>query len=825
MSTGTAIISGVVEPMLDHATNGRWEALEDTGRLDCGATGHAHAPVGSDPGLAAVRLLLTGRPNDRRGKGSVTTAISKGSATPILAATKLHIPVLRPGHLRRAGLVETLLVGAQTRVTLVAAGPGSGKTSLLSEWHADPRETRPFAWISLDRADNDAVRFWDGVFAALQTTSPRIGGSAQAALHSPGTTLTDQVLPLLINGLAALTEPIVLVLDDYHLIENGEIHAAVEWMVERLPSVAHLVIATRSDPALPLSRLRARGQLTEIRAADLRFNVDEAGAFLNDLVGLDLEPDEIARLHERTEGWAAGLQLAGLSLRGRDDHRQFIDSFAGDDQQIVEYLGFEVLDSESPELREFMIQSSVLERLSGPLCAAVTGNPDAERMLRSLERENSFVVALDSKREWYRYHHLFAELLRHELVRTSPELVPELHRRASAWYREADAIHDAIDHATAAGDFGQAIDLITAHWYDFLQRGRQETVAGWIDGLPFETVTDDPNLCLTKAWLGVNTGRLDEVDRWIEAAGEAARAGRAPDRLPPIESGVASLRAIHRYMNGNVSAAVAAGRHALELERGGEASPWRPVGCPVLGLSLHWHGESENAARTLIEAVRIARANGNHLAAMHASGGLAAIEYERGDAAGAAARAAEALALAEEHNLSEHWASSLSQAVRGQLLDRTDDLEDADRVLLGATELAGRGVASLEIAYSLLALAGIRHRLGRHEEARRIFEGARRAVASCEDPGILNQRLARADRQIAQASSLRAGPTSRGEALSGAELSVLRLLRSELSQREIARELHLSFNTIKTHTRNIYRKLGVAERAEAISRARELSLI
>jgi LuxR family maltose regulon positive regulatory protein len=246
----------------------------------------------------------------------------------------------------------------------------------------------------------------------------------------------------------------------------------------------------------------------------------------------------------------------------------------------------------------------------------------------------------------------------------------------------------------------------------------------------------------------------------------------------------------------------------------------------VLGLSLHWHGDREDASRTLVEAVRIARANGNHLAALHAGGGLAAIEYERGDTARANARAEEAIALAEEHDLSEHWASSLSLAVRGQLLDRAEDPEAADRLLLRASELARRGVASIEIAYSLLALARIRQRLGRRAEAQRIYEEARTAVARCEDPGILNERLARAERQAKLVSPPRAGRTSgRSEALSDAELSVLRMLRSELSQREIAGELHLSFNTIKTHTRNIYRKLGVAERTEAISRARELSLI
>jgi LuxR family maltose regulon positive regulatory protein len=756
----------------------------------------------------------------------LAAAISRASATPVLAATKLHIPALRPGHLHRPELVQVLIAAAQTRLTVVAAAPGSGKTSLLCEWHAHSREYRPFAWISLDAADNDPVRFWDGVFAALQTVAPNVGCSAQAALQAPGTTIPDHVLPLLVNDLAALTDPVVLVLDDYHLIESADIHGAVELLVERLPAAVHLVISTRSDPPLPLSRLRARAQLTEIRAADLRFNVTEAGAFLNDVVGLDLEPDEVALLHERTEGWAAGLQLAGLSLRGRDDHRQFIDSFAGDDQQIVDYLGFEVLDNEPPDLREFMIQSSVLDRLSGPLCAAVTGNPDSELLLRRLERDNAFVVALDSKREWYRYHHLFAELLRHELAHTSPQLIVELHRRAAAWYREADAIGEAIEHATAAAEFGEAIELISTHWYDFLQRGREETVAGWIDKLPLETVMHDPNLCLTRAWLGVNSGRLDEVDRWIDAAAQAAAERPEAELLPPLESGVASLRAIHRYMRGDVGAAVAAGRRALELERGGTASPWRPVGCPVLGLSLYWRGEREDASRTLIEAVRIARTSGNHLAAMHASGGLAAIEYERGDAASAGVRAADAIALAEEHDLSEHWASSLSLAVRGQLLDRIDDLEAADRVLMRACELARRGVAAIEIAYSLLALAGIRQRLGRHDEARRIYEEARKAVAECEDPGILTERLRRAERRVQLAPYPRVGRRSGcGEALSDAELSVLRLLRSELSQREIAGELHLSFNTIKTHTRNIYRKLGVAERAEAVARARDLSLI
>jgi LuxR family maltose regulon positive regulatory protein len=744
----------------------------------------------------------------------------------ILAATKLQIPPPRPRSVPRKQLVADLIAGSGTKLTLLDAPPGSGKTSLLVEWHADPDERRPFAWISLERADNDPVRFWDGLIAALQTVAVDLGVQAQSALHSPGSTLENHVLPLLVNDLAALAEPLVLVLDDYHVIEKAQIHQAIELLVERLPPSAHLVLATRSDPPLALSRLRARGQLTEIRADDLRFSEAEAGLFLNEVLRLELADEQVAILNGRTEGWAAGLQLAGLSLRGRGDRQGFIDSFAGDDQQIVDYLGFEVLGRQPHGVREFLLRTSILDRLSGPLCATVTGAEDAELLLRQLERENLFVVPLDSRRQWYRYHHLFAEMLRHELLRTTPELVGTLHRRAAAWYRNEGAVHEAIEHATAGNDFEDAIDLITGHWYEFLQRGRQETIAAWIERLPAETVAANPDLCLTRAWLGVNAGRLDEVDRWTEAAGRAATERPDPVGMAPLASGVASLRAIHRYMEGDVRGAVAAGRHALALEEGRPESPWRPVGCPVLGLSLHWHGRSEDALETLSEAVRTASANDNHLAAMHASGGLAAIAYRRGDLAAARDHAAAAGRIAEEHALEEHWARSLSLAVGGQLLALRGELDAADRSVTRAAELAQRGVASLEVAYSLLILAAVRHGLGRAEDARSLHEQARVAVRRCADPGLLGNELVHSERRLqpsGRGASPRAGTVREG--LTAAELNVLRLLRSELSQREIGDELHLSLNTIKTHTRNIYRKLQAATRAEAVAHARELSLL
>ena len=630
------------------------------------------------------------------------------------------------------------------------------------------------------------------------------------------------MLPLLINELSDRDQSIVLVLDDYHVIDNVQIHRQIEAFIDRLPLTMHVAIATRSDPPLPLGRLRARAQLTEVRAADLRFDATEAEAFLNEMLGLDLDRNDVVALQDRTEGWVAGLQLAGLSLRDRDDRSDFIASFAGDDRQIVDYLGVEVLDHQREAVRAFLLQTSILDRLSAPLCAAITRRQDSAAILEELERANLFVVALDSKREWYRYHHLFSDLLRHELGRAHPESVRELHQRAAAWYADEGEAHEAIEHSTAARDVSTAIDLITAHWYAFLQRGRAETIAGWIDRLPAEEVAEEPNICLIKAWLGINLGRLDEVERWIVAADELAETSDGDAEMPPLESGVASLQAIHRYMNGSVGAAVEAGRHALDIERGGPPSPWRPVGCPVLGLALHWHGEDDQALAALREAVAIAKTDTNHLAAMHASAGLAAIEYERGHIEEALTHATEAKAIAEQHGLEEHWAKSLSLAVRGQIHQQRGDLEEADQAIGRAVALAKRGVASVEIAYALLALAELRRQQGNREAAARLHNEARHAVSSCADPGILRELLLRLERRLRLTPRRHENGRPAPDALTDAELAVLRLLRSELSQREIGAELYISLNTVKSHTRSIYRKLGVATREEAVERAREL---
>jgi len=344
---------------------------------------------------------------------------------------------------------------------LVSAPAGFGKTTLLAEWlavgAARPTKESSAAWLSLDQGDNEPVTFWSYVVAALRSAVPGVGETATALLDAPAPPMTT-VLTSLVNELAA-ADPLVLVLDDYHLIETVEIHEAMGFLLDHLPAQVHLVIASRADPPLPLARLRARGELLEVRAADLRFTDGEAAAYF-DGMGLHLDAGDVAALEGRTEGWIAALQLAALSLRGRDDVATFIEGFAGDDRYVVDYLVEEVVQRQPEDVRRFLLETSILDRLSGPLCDAVTDQPGGRARLEALDRANLFLVALDDRRQWYRYHHLFADVLRARLLDEHPERVPDLHRRASAWHERAGDTTVAIEHALAAGDSDRAAGLV-----------------------------------------------------------------------------------------------------------------------------------------------------------------------------------------------------------------------------------------------------------------------------------------------------------------------------------------------------------------------------
>ena len=449
----------------------------------------------------------------------------------------------------RPALVERLVHGPARRLTLVRGQAGWGKSSVLAAWSAaDPRA---FAWLALDRGDNDPVRFFMYAIEALHTVADSIGERSASILRTPGVDIIDQVLPVLINELDALPERSVFVLEDYHAIEHAEVHEAVAHLLNHAPSSLELVVSTRVEPPLPLSRLRGRAELLEIASADLRFSVDDANTLLVDHQGLALGPSDVRRLVERTEGWPAGLYMAALSLAGREDPREFIDAFAGDDRNVVDYLTTEVLAGQTPETRAFMLATSVLDRLCAPLCDQVVDSAGSAAMLRDIERSNSFLIALDNRREWYRYHHLFRELLRNELLNTDPAAAATANRRAASWLRGRGLVSDAISHLVAANEVEEAGELIASSWLRFASSGEHETVRAWLGLLPPAVHGGDSRLCVASALVAIATGRLDEVGWWIDQAARAPAGGPFYDGfslrcrrcgLPPYHALLAARR-------------------------------------------------------------------------------------------------------------------------------------------------------------------------------------------------------------------------------------------------------------------------------------------
>jgi LuxR family maltose regulon positive regulatory protein len=724
----------------------------------------------------------------------------------------------------RTALLERLGTLDRYKLTLVAAPAGSGKTTLAAAWLRLEQGEKPAAWLSLDRWDNDPVRFWTYLAEALRTVEPDVGAEVLGLLRAPGTRLLEDVVPTLVNELEQLRDRLVLVLDDYHLITTTEIHETLAFLLEHMPPALHLLIATRSDPPLPLARLRARRELLEIRAADLRFTPEESGAFLNGVLELGLELEDVDRLHERTEGWAAGLYLAALSLRGHADPRTFIAAFAGDDRHVVDYLGSEVLRNQPEAVRTFMLRTSVLERLCGPLCDAVTDTGGSAEVLAEIERANLFLIALDNRRDWYRYHHLFGRLLLHELQQAEPQLVPALHRRASAWYRHEGSIPESIQHLIAAGDTEEAAELVALHWNAFFNHGRLATVTGWLDSLPENAVESDPRLCVARGWLALDRGLVDEVERWIEAA-ESRRLGGVPaSGVESLSVGTAVLRMVYRFKIGDVGRARKAAEETLELAPAEALFP-RTVAHCILGITLYWSGDLDRAVEALGEAVLQARAARNDLAASYALGYLSVIHAERDEPQTAKDLVSTARQLSDEPGFTEHFVAMMSHLGTAKVQQSRGELEEAETAASRAHELGLRGAGRLEIAAALLTLAEIRDARGARADARRLLLDARRAVESCPDPKAAADALTLAERRLRAAPRRPAGVGDGAQELTDRELAVLRLLGTDLSQREIGATLYVSLNTVKTHTRGIFRKLGASSRRQAVEHARTRGLL
>jgi LuxR family maltose regulon positive regulatory protein len=768
---------------------------------------------------------MTESPEDTA--GARLTLVSVGSdddnsrsGQQAILATKLVAPPSTQPNVVRQSLLDRL-DGFSGKLTVVVAPAGWGKTTLIRDWRQRHARSAT-AWLSLDPADNDPVRFWTYLISALQTAIPGCGATILSALAAQGSGVANTFLPSLMETIAEFSTPVVLVLDDYHVISDSRILEAVEFFVHHQPLTLHLVLATRTDPTLPMPRLRVRGEVNELRAADLRFTDTEAALLLNHVYGLPVSDPEVVALQHRTEGWAAGLCLAGLSLRNHPDRAGYISAFAGDDRQVVDYLITEVVDALAPQVRAFLVQTSILERLSAELCDAVIDSRGSQQLLEQIERSNLFVVPLDNKRQWYRYHHLFADLLRSELHRTNPALIPTLHRRASRWYAGTSAISDAVDHAIWAGDLVEAGELIAAHWNVCFSEGLVATVASWLDRLPPQMVTADARLCLARGWVARHTGNLDVVETWVHAAESAPARGPLRDGSSTLESSACLLRAGYRYMIGDLAGGEGPARRALELEVAG-VPRWRAHALVTLGANLTWQGRSGEAQELLTQVVPLDQPPANNLAALWAHGCLAVIAVRNGDLDSAAQHIDLARQLATAHGLTEYpmgAAAALASAEVSRLRRRSDEAEASGHRGL---ELAQRGGARLETTYSHLTLAATLSP-GQPELARAHFDEAGRILKTCADPGILT---AIAD-EVEPVRGRGAPPDivlrSMPEPLTKRERNVLRLLNSELSLREIAAELFVSYNTVKSQTRAVYRKLGVSTRAEAVAISKRRTL-
>ncbi|WP_214404086.1 LuxR C-terminal-related transcriptional regulator [Pseudonocardia lacus] len=538
-----------------------------------------------------------------------------------LLESKLHVPRPPGGLVARPRLGEHLRHGTGAALTLVSAPAGFGKTTLLADRLATaPGGRRSVAWLSLDRGDNDPATFWTYVVAALRTApaaTETLGAGALSLLEAPRPPI-EAVLTALLNDLHALTDDVVLVLDDYHDIDAPEVHNGVAFLLEHLPPQVHVVIASRADPPFPLARMRARGRLVEIRATGLRFTPDEAAAYLNEVAGLGLAARDVAALEQRTEGWIAALQLAALSLQGRDDVAGFIARFAGDDRYIVDYLVEEVLAHQPEPIRRFLLSTAVLDRLTGPLCDAVTGGDDGTRMLVALERANLFLVPLDDRREWYRYHHLFADVLRARTASEQPEQVLRQHERASRWYEQHDLAEDAVGHALAAGGFARAARLMERAVPAIRRTRRDAVFLGWLKALPDDVVSRSPVLGVFHGWMLMVSGDLDGFEARLddaERALAAVPAGSAPpwadsEELHTLPATIAVYRASLAQARGDVAGTSEHARRALDLAgptdhlaRGGAAG--------FLGLAAWAEGDVSTALRTFDSAVSSLRAAGN----------------------------------------------------------------------------------------------------------------------------------------------------------------------------------------------------------------------
>jgi LuxR family maltose regulon positive regulatory protein len=697
--------------------------------------------------------------------------------TESLVSTKLRPSQVRPQLVARPRLIATLEREAGRKLTLISAPAGFGKTTLLVEWLRERADGEGYvAWVSLDEGDNDPVRFLSYLVAALRKTGEEeFGEGVLAALRSPEPPRMEAVLGAFVNDLADLPGEVAVVLDDYHVIDSENVHWIVTFLLERLPEDAHLVISGRVDPPMPLARLRARGQMMELHASDLRFTPEEATAFLNDAMGLDISAGDVAALEGVTEGWIAALQLAALSMRERKDISAFIRSFSGGHRDIFDFLAEEVLERQSEPVQMFLLETSNLDSLSGPLCDAVTGRNDGQRMLERLERENLLIVPLDDERVWYRYHHLFADFLRSRLEREQPERVAPLHLRASEWYEENASVAEAVRHALSAGDHVRAARLMEGGVGQTWYRGEVMTLLGWLRELPKEAMLRRPLLLVWYAAALMLIGRFEDVEsllREAESAVGGAGEGQGEELRPVadeadpqhVRATAAAVRSLHARLQGDPQGAIEHARRALALLPEDNLDP-RPFAALCLAEAYRDTDDLEAANSTFAETVELGLAAGHDYIALTAMGSLAHLRMAQGRLREAEETLREALGFAAERGAELLPAVGRVRIAMGELLLERDDLEASERELTLGTELVERAGELEILARGQVALSRAKWAQGDAEGALKLAHEAQRlaresgAPQAITDAALWKARLhLMRNELLAAASELERGP-------------------------------------------------------------------
>jgi ATP/maltotriose-dependent transcriptional regulator MalT len=758
--------------------------------------------------VCSATLEVGGAESEPRGSG-------------ILMASKFHPPDPRREWVSRHHLARRL--GAEdAKLALVHAPAGFGKTIAVSQWRAAEIPGRAFAWVSLDPGDDDPVRLWSHIVSSLQRACPSLAGEdLLALLRVRVPDISGQLVPSLVNALAGLRERVVLVLDDFHLVGARRCHEQIESLLASLLPPAKIVIISRTVPPFQVARLRAAGEMTEIGMCELRFTPEEAARLISSVAGRPLGQCDLAELVERTEGWPAALYLAALSLRSQPDPGVFVHEFTRGNRYVADYLLEEVISRQPEHIIRFLTDTAILDRFTAALCNAVTARRDAAEIIDMLERENLFLVALDESRQWFRYHHLFCQALRARLASAEPTLVPLLHQRASEWFRTHGSPEEAIGHALAAGDTDVAVEVMAAHWYSYVNVGRMETVSGWLKALGDRILTVNPLAAHTAAWIAALSGQSGTVQRLLPVIDAGEGGGPLPDGMRSLRSSAALLRAMFGFDGIRVMRESAATAVKLEDD---PASPWHVLALTVHGFSLYLSGEP-GAAHVLRRAVLSGVADPVIRLAATSIAAVAAIA--EGRLAEGKVLADEALRSAEDGLRNAPQASLAYTAVASGWAEE-GRLEEARRELLRALQSRRRWLEmspwpTLEIMFRL---AAVLHGMGDDAGAATLVTEIDDALTSLPDGAeaqrarleLLGQRLG-----IAPGTE----PTVEGQALglTAREMTVLRMLRGTMSIPEIAQELRLSSNTIKTHNRAIYRKLGVSARPAAVTRARGLGLL